>query len=145
MNLAKMSAFVTLMLLVSVLATSGIADVEADQGLTVDKVDFDPVTMMLYAEGTSSSNSVRGFIQSTEGMASSYFAFDVEDGKWSGKVSCQKLEPSDYTLVMFVSSTAVVNTPFTVSDVTLEPSSKSLSVYKGGQAVIDYSISGASV
>ena len=142
MSKTRNAIFVVAVLLAAVFAASGIAAVDADSGVTIDHVEFDPVTKMLTADGTSSAQSVVGYVQSSDGTMSPYFAFDVKDGKWSGSVYCPDLAVGTHTLVMFVSSTATASIQFTVSDVKIVPAQSSVSVYAGSSVDVSFELTG---
>lgn len=133
MNHTRNVLFAVLVLLASVVVASGIAMADADNGVSIDHVQFDMPTKMLSADGTSSAESVVGYITYADGTVSPYFAFDVKDGKWSGQVHCPDITAGTHTLTMFVSSTAVVSVQFTVSDIKIEPAQSQVSVYVGAK------------
>ncbi len=142
MSKTRNAIFVVAVLLAAVFAASGIAAVDADSGVTIDHVEFDPVTKMLTADGTSSAQSVIGYVQSADGTVSPYFAFDVKGGKWSGSVYCPDLAVGTHTLVMFVSSTATASVQFTVSDIKIVPAQSSVSVYAGSSVDVSFELTG---
>ena len=140
MNCAKKLACLAVVLALFVSVLPAAVDAEGAP-ITIDTAEYDPGTRLLSISGTSVSSVVIGQVIGG-GQYSQYFVFDVENGRYSGVFDMSEYKAGDYTLLMFIDSTAEVKRTFKVVDATIIPASSSISVYAGGSTTLRYSIVG---
>ena len=119
MNCAKKLACLAVVLALFVSVLPAAVDAEGAP-ITIDTAEYDPGTRLLSISGTSVSSVVIGQVIGG-GQYSQYFVFDVENGRYSGVFDMSEYKAGDYTLLMFIDSTAEVKRTFKVVNATITP------------------------
>ena len=141
MNFRKMTASISiLILLLSV--TSVVSEVDASTDiLTIDETDYNPGTGLLTFSGKSSAGVVVCQV-SGKGFVSPYMAFDVEKGGYHGHYDMSGRTDGDYVLTVFADGTMSTYRHFSIANVTISHENPSVSVYVGGSITLSFDVTG---